>query len=141
MPSKLRAGLFAVGMCGCMSATTLGQTNSAFYDRATSTIRQVFDDPLRCVPAEHVKQKWVEWSKCVASGAERFSRLFDYSPGVVTLVTDYSNRVQVLGQMIEDRILTRDDALKEISAERERLVKAITPVLQDRVYREAVGQK
>src|SRR6266851_5730957 len=67
MPSKLRAGLFAVGMCGCMSATTLGQTNSAFYDRATSTIRQVFDDPLRCVPAEHVKQKWVEWSKCVAS--------------------------------------------------------------------------
>jgi hypothetical protein len=138
---KRSAGLVAAAVWGSLSVAALGQPTSTFYDRATNTIRQVFDDPLRCVPAEQIQHKWVEWSKCVAVGAERMSRLFDYSPGVVSLVTNYSSRVQVIGQMIEDRILTRDDALREIATERDRLMKAVTPVLQDRVYREAAGQK
>jgi hypothetical protein len=43
--------------------------------------------------------------------------------------------------MIEDRILTRDDALMEIKAERDRFMKAMMPIVEDRVYREAAGER
>jgi hypothetical protein len=140
-----RAGLKAIfivaaALCG-LSSSALGQSAPSFYDRATNTIREIYDDPVQCAPGEYVQHKWVEWSKCVAKGAERLSRLFEYSPGFVKIVDDYNNRVQVIGQMIEDRILTRDNALREIAAERERLMKSLSPLLQDRVYREAAGQK
>lgn len=124
-----------------LNTGALGQSASTFYDRATYTIRQIFDDPVRCAPGQHASQAWSEWSKCIAEGTERISRLFDYSPGVVRVVDDYKNKVQVIGQMIDDHILKRDDALKEIAAERDRLMKTLTPLIEGRVYREASGQR
>jgi hypothetical protein len=128
-------------LCMIVGSTTFGQNAPTFYDRATDTVRQIFDDPLRRLTREHVQQKWSQWSKCVAEGADRMSRLFDCSPGVVKSVEDYQNRVRVIGQMMDDRILTRDDGLKGIAAEHDRLWERLTPLIQDRVYREAAGMK
>jgi hypothetical protein len=124
-----------------MSGVVVAQTGATFYDRSKDAIRQIFGDPTRCDPGQRAQHKWVEWSKCLAEGAERMSLLFDYSPGVVRIVSDYQTRVQVIGQMIEDRILTKDDALMEIKAERDRFIKAMMPIVEDRVYREAAGER
>jgi hypothetical protein len=140
-PDRPKAILIAAAMCVGLSSGAVGQIGPTFYDRATDAIRQMFDDPVSCAPGEHIEHKWVEWSKCLAVGAERVSRLFDYSPGVVKIVSDYQNRVKVIGEMIEERTLKRDEALRKISDERDKFMKMLSPILEDRVYREAAEMK
>jgi hypothetical protein len=125
----------------CISGVAQAQSGATFYDRAQDVIKQIYRDPTRCIPDHHLQHPWVDWSKCLAQGAERMSTLFDYSPGVVTIVSDYQTKVQAIARMAEDRILTSDQALMEIKADQDRFMKTLMPLLQDRVYREAAGEK
>jgi hypothetical protein len=61
-----------------MSGVAVAQTGATFYDRSKDAIQQMFGDPTRCNPDQRAQHKWVEWTKCLAKGAERMSpfRLF-----------------------------------------------------------------